>query len=135
VSFARLQLGKWGEQCAVRYLRRRLYRVVATNYSNRCGEIDIIVRRGTMLAFVEVKTRRGTAYGCGVEAVNVRKQRQIIRTAQLYLQQHPDAAKFQPRFDVIGILLQRKSAPCLEEDSEGCREKYTLEHIVDAFCL
>ncbi|MDD2557262.1 MAG: YraN family protein [Desulfuromonas sp.] len=135
MSFARLQLGKWGEQCAARYLRRRLYRIVATNYSNSCGEIDIIARRGTMLAFVEVKTRRSTAFGCAVEAVNVRKQRQIIRTAQLYLQQNPEANKFQPRFDVMGILLQSKVNPCLDGDSDECGGKYTVEHITDAFCL
>lgn len=135
MSFARLQLGKWGEQCAVRYLRRRLYRIVATNYSNCCGEIDIIARRGTILAFVEVKTRRGTVFGSAVEAVNVRKQRQIIRTAQLYLQQHPAAGKFQPRFDVMGILLQQKLAPCVEGESEECGGKYAVEHIIDAFGL
>ncbi len=135
MSFARLKLGKWGEQCAVRYLRRRLYRIVATNYSNPCGEIDIIARRGTMLAFVEVKTRRSTAFGCAAEAVNARKQRQIIRTAQLYLQQNPAAGKYQPRFDVMGIMLQSKAIPNLDGDGEGCAGKYTVEHITDAFGL
>ncbi|OQY16061.1 MAG: YraN family protein [Desulfobacteraceae bacterium 4572_35.1] len=99
----RLSLGRWGEQQAVCYLRRRLYRIVATNYSCRGGEIDIIAQRGGILAFVEVKTRRGTAYGTGGEAVNERKQRQIIRAAQWYLASQP--SPLQPRFDVISILV------------------------------
>ena len=123
MTYARLKLGEWGEARAVRYLRRRLYRIVATNYSNKCGEIDIIARRGKVLAFVEVKTRRGTAYGSGVEAVTARKQRQIIRAAQLYLLQTPDMRDLQPRFDIIGVLVKPGA------------DEYNIEHIDDAFGL
>jgi len=123
VTYARLKLGEWGEARAVRYLRQRLYRIVATNYSNKCGEIDIIARRGKVLAFVEVKTRRSIAFGSGAEAVTARKQRQIIRTAQLYLQQNPDMRDLQPRFDVVGVM------------AEPGREACSIEHIPDAFGL
>ncbi|MDY0291988.1 MAG: YraN family protein [Desulfuromonadaceae bacterium] len=123
MTYARLQLGRWGEARAVRYLRQRLYRIVATNYSNKCGEIDIIARRGKMLAFVEVKTRRSATFGSTAEAVTPRKQRQIIRTAQLYLLQNPNMRAFQPRFDVIGVLV-----------GPG-KDEYAVEHIPDAFGL
>jgi putative endonuclease len=121
VTYARLKLGEWGEARAVRYLRQRLYRIVVTNCSNKCGEIDIIARRGKMLVFVEVKTRRGTAFGSGAEAVTPRKQRQIIRTAQLYLLQNPDMRDLQPRFDIIGVLVKPGTDECF------------IEHIPDAF--
>ncbi len=123
MTYARLQLGQWGEARAVRYLRQRLYRIVATNYSNKCGEIDIIARRGKMLAFVEVKTRRSATFGSGAEAVTPRKQRQIIRTAQLYLLQNSNMRAFQPRFDVIGVLVGPGEDEC------------AVEHIPDAFGL
>ena len=123
MSQERQALGRWGEECAVRYLRRRLYRIVATNYSNRCGEIDIIARRGGILAFIEVKTRRTTRFGHGVEAVNARKQRQIIRTAQLYLLGNSFSRELQPRFDVMSILLHADT------------QQHSIEHLTDAFGL
>jgi putative endonuclease len=118
VTQQRLRLGKWGEELAVSYLRRRLYRIVATNYRSPVGEIDIIARRAGVLVFVEVKTRRGHRCGNPSEAVNQRKQRQIIRTAQWYLGRHGEA-RWQPRFDVIAI--QAETA------------KPVIEHIIDAF--
>lgn len=116
----RLGVGKLGEELAVRYLKRRLYRIVATNYRWRGGEIDIIAQRGGILAFVEVKTRHGQSCGTAAEAVTTQKQHKIIRTAQCYLAQAP-ATKLQPRFDVIAIQV--------EDD------KVHIEHIVDAFAL
>lgn len=116
----RLSLGQWGEKVAVRYLKRRLYRIVETNFRTPVGEIDIIARRGGVLAFVEVKTRSGTVCGQGSEAVNLRKQRQIIRTAQWYLAQQGDS-KLQPRFDVIAI--------------QADATTHNLEHVIDAFGL
>ncbi|MBW2184979.1 MAG: YraN family protein [Deltaproteobacteria bacterium] len=116
----RLSLGRWGEQQAVRYLKRRLYRIIETNYRAPTGEIDIIARRGKMLAFVEVKTRSGIQCGEAVEAVNARKQRQIIRTAQWYLAKHGQSS-LQPRFDVIAIQADETS--------------HDLKHLKDAFSL
>lgn len=116
----RLSLGRWGEQQAVRYLKRRLYRIVETNFRAPIGEIDIIARRGKILAFVEVKTRRGSRCGEAVEAVNERKQRQIIRTAQWYLAQQGESS-LQPRFDVIAIQADESS--------------HDLKHLTDAFTL
>ena len=114
----RLSLGRWGEQQAARYLRRRLYRIVATNYRCRHGEIDLIAQRGKTLAFVEVKTRRGRCFGAPQEAVTPRKQQQIIATANHYLMtQQPSMQTL--RFDVIAV------------DVDG--ERTQIDHIVDAF--
>jgi len=89
----------------VRHLERQGYRVVARNQRVGRGELDIIVRRGPVLAFVEVKARR--TRGCGVpeEAVTVRKQRQIVRLAQLWMAARPSALDGveEVRLDVVAV--------------------------------
>lgn len=95
--------GDWGETLAVQYLSRIGYELVERNYRTRYGEIDLILRDGETLVFVEVKLRRGTGYGNPLESVTPRKQEQIRDIAEQYL------AELQPefeelRFDVVGIL-------------------------------
>jgi len=116
----RLALGRWGEEQAVLFLRRQGFRILERNYRTRVGEIDIIARNRRLLLFVEVKTRRGQACGLPQEAVGIFKQRQIIRTAQWYLNNQP-AGRLQPRFDVIAVRQWRGEA--------------FIEHISDAFGL
>ncbi len=115
----RLALGQWGEDLASAYLSRQGLKILERNYRTPVGEIDIIARDRKVLVFVEVKTRRGTAFGLPQEAVGLRKQQQIIRTADWYLQQQK-SGKLQPRFDVVAILCQ----------SDGSS---TIEHLPDAF--
>lgn len=105
MSKERLALGEWGEEQAVLYLRRQGLKILVRNYRTPVGEIDIIARSKKDLLFVEVKTRRGTGFGLPQEAVDRRKQQQIIRTAQWYLKQGK-IGKLQPRFDVVAILCQ-----------------------------
>lgn len=101
----RLALGQWGEEQAADFLRRQGLKILARNYRTPVGEIDIVARSRKELLFVEVKTRRGTGYGLPQEAVGARKQQQIIRTAQWYLQREK-VGSLQPRFDVVAILCQ-----------------------------
>lgn len=101
----RLALGQWGEEQAVDFLRKQGFKILTRNYRTPVGEIDIVARNRKELLFVEVKTRRGTNFGLPQEAVGSRKQQQIIRTAQWYLQREK-AGKLQPRFDVVAILCQ-----------------------------
>lgn len=105
----RLALGQWGEQQAVDYLRSQGFKILARNYRAPVGEIDIIASSRKELLFVEVKTRRGVAFGLPQEAVGARKQQQIIRTAHWYLQ-NEKIGKLQPRFDVVAILCQSDNA-------------------------
>lgn len=121
MSKERLALGQWGEEQAVLYLRKQGVKILARNYRTPVGEIDIIARRRNELLFVEVKTRRGTGFGLPQEAVGVRKQQQIIRTAQWYLKQE-SIGKLQPRFDVVAILCQ----------SDG---RVSIDHLPNAFGL
>ena len=112
-----LALGKFGEQLAVDYLERNGYQIVATNFvvpigysfSGRqvTGEIDIVAYDKTacpfILSFVEVKTRTRSDIAAPETAVDLRKQRQIVRAARLYRRlMQVEVEPF--RYDVIGIL-------------------------------
>ena len=95
-----------GETLAAGYLMRRGWQIVDRNVRFREGEIDIIAARGGILAFIEVKTRRSTAFGSPAEAVTPRKQRKIRALASRYLaEQHPGARAI--RFDVVDIVGER----------------------------
>lgn len=95
------ELGAWGEKKAADHLRLRGYRINATNYSCRHGEIDIIAENRKFIVFVEVKLRMSSDHGEAREFVTYSKQRRIIKAAQLYLQQNE--TEKQPRFDVIEL--------------------------------
>jgi putative endonuclease len=94
-------LGDLGEKYAVKRLRRRRYKIVATNYSCKLGEIDIIAAKGEYIVFIEVKTRDNSEFGRPAEAVNGVKQRRIAKIASVYMTRHSGRTA---RFDVIEIL-------------------------------
>lgn len=112
--------GSVGERAAVRYMKKRGYRIVARNYENRLGEIDVIALDGETIVFVEVKTRRTSRKGQPVEAVDIRKQRQILKTAQAFLKER-DLLDRSVRYDVIGLLWP--------EDQENPQ----VDHYISAF--
>lgn len=104
-------LGSQGEQAAVEYLQQNGYTILARNYHTRGGEIDIICANDRFLVFVEVKTRSSSRFGTPAEAVTWQKQQKIIRTAQIWLMQHPCA--LQPRFDVAEVYAMRNGKLCV----------------------
>ncbi len=97
------QTGVQAEQTACRHLERQGLRLLTRNYRCRGGEIDLIMRDGDSLVFVEVRYRRHDRYGSGAESVDLRKQSRIIHCAQHYLQQYPAAQQLPARFDVISL--------------------------------
>ncbi len=97
-------LGKMGEDAAKRYLEGAGYEIIATNYRDRRGEIDLIGIDGEVLAFIEVKTRRSTKYGTPGEAVDTEKQRRITRTAAAYMAKNSTIYQ-RIRFDVVEIMV------------------------------
>ena len=115
---ARLSLGRMGEDAAARYLQRLGMKILQRNVNTPVGEIDLVARQRRTLIFVEVKTRRSSAFGPPAEAVGLRKQRQIIRAAKWYLNDNP-ATGLQPRFDVVSILVNG--------------DEMEIEHIPGAF--
>lgn len=96
-------VGDRGEELALRLLLAEGYDLVERNYRTRYGEIDLILRDGDCLVFVEVKLRRGTAFGEPVEAVTPRKQETIRSIAEQYIAEREPEFE-EARFDVVGIL-------------------------------
>lgn len=94
-------IGRWGEAVVADYLRRRGCTVEAAGWRCRFGELDLIVRDGGFLAFVEVKLRKNDNFAQAREFVDRRKQEKLIAAAQCYLAQNP--TRLQPRFDVAEV--------------------------------
>ena len=101
---ARLALGAAGEAAAAAWYVRRGYTVVARNWRCRDGELDLVVRRGRELVFVEVKARTTDRFGVPAEAVTLRKQRRLRGLAARYLAEEGGGGAARLRFDVVAIL-------------------------------
>lgn len=113
------ETGDRGEGMALRFLERLGYTLVERNYRTRYGEIDLILRDGETLVFVEVKLRRGLGHGDPLEAVTPKKQEKIRAVAGQYLAGMTEEPGFEDlRFDVVGILTGHPPR---------------LEHVRDAF--
>ena len=112
--------GRVGEDVAVAYLINKGFDILDRNWRIGEGEIDIIVKSGNIIAFVEVKTAYGNTFGDPLEWVNTAKQRQIGKIAEAWIQRHqPEDCFF--RFDVIALV----------KKDEG----FDLRHLPDAFSL
>jgi len=94
--------GKEGEETAVKYLKKRGYKIIENNWRCHMGEIDIIARHKDDTVFIEVKTRTDAGLGAPQESVDQRKQKKIIKSALTYIQcKNLEGQNF--RFDVIAI--------------------------------
>jgi putative endonuclease len=112
------ELGRAGEDLAASFLARAGFEIVDRNVRYREGEIDLVVARGGLLVFVEVKARRSRAFGSPAEAVTFRKAARIRRLAVRYLaERRPRASGI--RFDVVEVAQQGDS--------------FRVTHLEDAF--
>ncbi len=93
--------GAAGERIAEQYLLARGLETVARNYHCRGGELDLVMRQGNVLVFVEVRLRCHPGFGGALASVDARKQRRLIHAAQHYLQH--TGWNGPCRFDVIGL--------------------------------
>lgn len=82
---SRRERGEAGERAAERFLTQRGLRLIERNYRCRYGEIDLVMRAGETLVFIEVRLRRDHAFGGAAESITPRKQRRIQAAAQHYL--------------------------------------------------
>lgn len=98
----RRQLGASGETAAATFLRRQRYTILERNYRCPLGEADIIALDHSVVVFVEVKARRGENSGTPLDAVDKRKQHQLVRVAKYYLTRHRLHDR-DARFDVVGV--------------------------------
>ena len=116
---SRRDLGDFGERVAAAHLQAKGYRIIATRFRVREGEVDLVAERDGTVAFVEVKTRRGDAMGSAVEAIDARKAQRLLVAASAFAQQHPELPPGQ-RIDLIAIDL----------DAEG--HVLSVQHIESA---
>lgn len=110
----RQQRGLAAEEQAMRYLQSRGWEIAAHRFRVGRIEIDLVARRGPVVAFVEVKARRGDAFGTPFEAVTGAKRREIVKAARVWMDRYGQRSDVY-RFDCIGIVDNK------------------LEHLEDAF--
>jgi putative endonuclease len=91
--------GRWGEGLAAWWLRAKGFRRIARGMRTPVGEIDLIVRRGNLLVFVEVKSRR--ALPLAYDALRPAQRARIIRAGSWFLAGRPDLAGCDLRYDVV----------------------------------
>lgn len=114
-------IGFAGEKLAAKYLKKKGYKILDTNYIVRGGEIDIIAFKDDYVVFVEVKTRTNVAFGTPLEAVGFVKQKRMKIAARFFMMNYGEV---NIRFDVIGI-------NC-ETDGNKIK-KSEINHIINAF--
>lgn len=115
---ARTDLGRTGEDAAAKMYGDSGFLVLERNYRCRGGEIDLVVRRGPLVVFCEVKTRRTDRWGEPAEAVGYAKQVRLRRLAAAWLaDRRPGSVEI--RFDVVSVIVRPG--------------RVELRHIPDAF--
>ncbi len=92
-----------GERRALWHYRLRGYRIIGANVRAGRNELDLIVRRGRDLTFVEVKERRTEGFGGAVGAIDAEKRRRVRRAAQVWLARNPQAPNIRVGFEVITV--------------------------------
>jgi putative endonuclease len=114
MSNTRQRLGRWGEAAAAAYLQSRGYIVLEQNLRTPHGEIDIVASQagsqGSVVVFVEVKTRTSNRYGYPEASITAAKQAHLLAAIQYYWQQHPEVEQ-DWRVDVISIERPRSGGP------------------------
>jgi putative endonuclease len=94
--------GRWAETLALNALRLKGYRLLARRFKSGLGEIDLVMRRGRVTAFIEVKAR--STHDLGVEAVTPHQVRRIRMGAGAWMARDPRAGKGICRFDIVVVV-------------------------------
>ena len=117
------ELGKRGEELALRFLKRNGYKIVERNYVCKMGEMEIIAQEKDTLVFVEVKTRTSMDFGPPQLAVNPTKQMQLSKVALNFLKEKK-REDVKARFDVVAIVLRST-----KEEIELIRDAFDLKYL------
>jgi putative endonuclease len=118
---ARHRRGVWGERVAMAFLTSCGWRVEAHRFRLGRHDLDVIARRGSLVAFVEVKTRGTAGWGAPAESIGWRKRRTLARVAEVWRERHARPGDTF-RFDVMEVEVARGGG-------------YRLEHLEDAWRL
>lgn len=125
------EIGDLGEKLAVKYLRKKRYKILNRNLHVSHNELDIVAlhKKSGMIVFVEVKTRTRSVdvdlyspFGTPSSAVTKQKQLRTVQAARGFLHNNPKYNKYQPRLDVIEVYLNKESKKLLN-----------VNHIENAF--
>lgn len=95
--------GNAAESAALAHLQAHGLQLLQRNARFRLGELDLVMRDGDTLVFVEVRLRNATAWGDGFDSVDRRKRRKLVRAAQAWLAGRPALADATCRFDVVAV--------------------------------
>lgn len=112
------QLGQEGERIAMDYLIRNGYEILHQNYRNKRSEIDLIAKKNGIVVFVEVKMRSSVSFGPPEDAVDQKKEEQIMMGAEAFMEEEEWSGPI--RFDILSIVKKK------------CRID-EIRHFIDAF--
>jgi putative endonuclease len=118
-----LRLGKDAETACCDYLKSHGLKLVDKNYNCRFGEIDIIMTDDNMLVFVEVRYRKNSKFGGGLESITPTKQQKLRKSAELYLQKNRQYQN--ARLDVVSM--------SADTSSQSDMQQFTFDWIKNAF--
>ena len=111
------ELGKLGEEMAVEFLQKEGYTILEANWTFQKAEIDIIAKKGDILAIIEVKTRSSLDFGLPQDFVKPKKIQLLIKEVDAFVNERN--LDIEVRFDIIAIHKEGKS--------------FVIEHLIDAF--
>ena len=114
------RLGGRGEDLAADFLRERGWSILHRNFRAGRKEIDLVARRGEVVAFVEVKTRAGRGYGHPLEAITGKKRREIYAVAGAWIERF-GAEGDTYRFDAVAVLVLGGGEPLVEHVEDAWR--------------
>jgi putative endonuclease len=118
-ELSKIDIGRLGEEEAVRFLKKKGYKILECNWIFRKKEVDIIASTPEYIIFIEVKTRTEGFLESPQEAVTLKKQRFIITAANFYIEKY--AIDKEVRLDIVSVVLD-KNQSLLE-----------MEHIENAY--
>jgi putative endonuclease len=111
------ELGKLGEEMAIAFLNKNGYEILEKNWTYQKAEIDILARKESILAVIEVKTRSSIEFGLPQDFVKPKKIQLLVKAVDAYV--NAKELDIEVRFDIIAIHKEDKS--------------YIIEHLIDAF--
>lgn len=117
MEIGKQEKGEAGEQLAAEYLQSKNFIIKERNWRIGHLEVDLIAIDSDMLVFIEVKTRKSSMFGNPEDFVTIRKQKNLIRAANIYVQLTNSSKEV--RFDIVSVILNGKSS--------------SVQHIRDAF--
>lgn len=110
-------LGHQGETLVVEFYKKQgyhiLHRNLAINYGRQVGEIDIIASKGREIIFIEVKSRSNDRFGGPLVAVDIFKQRKLVRTVKFFMSEHPEYVHWDYRIDVAAVDIDNLLEPVI----------------------